>query len=120
METVSENKRHRGRPRVIPHELEGPVSFIGPNVQTDRGRQNVFYRMRALDILSDLERFKWLCDEEKIMANVPRAMKPTILTELGRFQDDDEMREVAGILCEHKPKTKRAVALIRLIRQGKK
>ena len=42
-----------------------------------------------------------------------------ILTELGQFQDDDEIRETAIAICEHKLKSKEAVTLLRRWRNGK-
>ena len=45
-------------------------------------------------------------------------MRHTILAELGRI-DDEQAREVMALyLCEHKPTTRQAVALIRQYRLG--
>jgi len=49
-------------------------------------------------------------------AGVRGAWKPGILAELGRIRDADTMRAVALRICELKPSTKEAVAIIRRFR----
>jgi hypothetical protein len=45
-------------------------------------------------------------------------MRHTILAELGRIDDEQEREAMALYLCEHKPTTRQAVALIRQYRLG--
>ncbi|MDP7645469.1 MAG: hypothetical protein QGG60_12345, partial [Anaerolineales bacterium] len=85
---------------------------------TRRGMTNVLYQQQALGLLRDDARFKWLVDKDKMIAGEPNAWKPSILTELGRIWDDDDLKAVALYICEVKPKTKDATAEIRRIRTG--
>ena len=114
-EAVSE-KRRRGRPRLTNEALDGFLTFCGPEIQTRRGLLNVFYRELALDVLQLDPRFAWVADGAKMTAGVRGAWKPGILTELGRIRDADTMRAVALRICELKPKTREAVAMIRRFR----
>jgi hypothetical protein len=76
-------------------------------------------RVRALGLLCDDLAFRWLCDGKAMTAGGAK-WKPAILTELGRIDDEDDLREVARQLCELKPKTKDAIAAVRRWRLGKK
>jgi len=69
--------------------------------------------MRALgpDLMKAGE-FKWLYDFNG-------SMRETVLYELGRIEDDEWIRGWAKRLCELKPTTKEAVAMIRRWRHGK-
>jgi len=117
-EAASE-KRRRGRPRLTNAALDDILKFIGPDIQTRRGLLNVFYRQLALDVLQLDPRFAWVADGTKMKAGVRGAWKPGILTELGRIRDADTMRAVAFRICELRPKTKEAVAIIRRFRLGR-
>lgn len=120
METVSENKRRRGRPEVI-DKWEYDVQFaVGPpEAHTKRGLQNLVYRTRALSCLVDNPEYVWLCDGKKMQAGAPNAWKPTILAELGRFGDEDLIKAYAVQICELKLKTAEAVKLLRKARLGR-
>lgn len=117
-EAVSE-KRKRGRPRVIGPEAEPVVDLVAPDVTTERGRQDAYYRQIALGVLMSDRRFTWLADEAAMKAGAPKAWKPTILAELGRIPDDEAMKAVAAQVCELRPKAKAAVAMIRRYRLGR-
>jgi hypothetical protein len=80
-----------------------------PDVRTDRTLVNRLYSDRALSVLGDGHKpeFLWLAD-----AKTDR-FKHTILTELGRVDEDEEIRDLAMELCERKLKTAAAIALIR-------
>ena len=116
-EAVSE-KRKRGRPPTFSPEYRAAIAHIYPDITSHRGITDVLYRLRALDLLQDDARFAWLADRDKITAGEPNAWKPSILTELGRIWDDDDLKAVALHICEMKPKTKDATAEIRRIRTG--
>jgi hypothetical protein len=60
--------------------------------------------------------FTWLIDED---ASAP-IFRQTILAELGRIPDPDDMLAVARLICERKPKTRDAVATIRAYRMGRR
>ena len=47
-----------------------------------------------------------------------KAWRPTILAELGRIPDDQDLKAMAGRICQLKPQTKDAVLLIRRWRKG--
>lgn len=127
MENDSQNveKRRRGRPRLklFTPEAEAMYEACGvfDGVRTTRTRQNLMYRQRAMDVLGVLkdERFKWLFDVAKVQADEPNAMRHSVLVELGRIKDEDEMREVALYLCETRPTAREAVQIVRNFRTGK-
>ena len=117
-EAASE-KVKRGRPPVF-----GPTSraFIGdlfPDVKTYRGQSDLLYRQRAFNLLSKDGRFAWIADGVKAEAGSPGAWRPSILVELGRIPKSETMKAVAMRVCELKPKTKDAVAMIRRFRLGR-
>jgi hypothetical protein len=53
-------------------------------------------------------------------AGAPNAWRPSILSELGRFRNDETLRSFALALCEMRPrpKTKEAVSMLRRVRLG--
>jgi len=114
-ETVSENtEKKRGRPPVMDKTEENIASILTPNVTTRRGKLNSYYRLIAFSVLHDDPRFSWLVDKET------EKMKSTILTELGRIYVPEVIKIAALKICELKPRTKEAIALIRSWRTGKK
>ncbi|QDT54288.1 hypothetical protein Pan44_23160 [Caulifigura coniformis] len=66
---------------------------------TMRTYQNYHYRDRTLHVIDGLD-----CDWLR--------WKPTLLTELGRLDDDDVIRDVALQLCREKPSKDIAKAII--------
>ena len=103
--------RPPGRPRAIPQEVEEEIARGAPHVRTRRGRQNIYYRTLAEKILTDDPRCTWLTGG---------AAKTAVLTELGRFEDPDEMRKAARAVCRARPRPKvsDAAAMIRRRRTG--
>jgi len=114
-ETVSENtgKRKRGRPPSMDKATEAKIDLLFPRITTRRGKQNIDYQMYAEGVLKDDPRFFW------VVGNKEMKWKPTLLTELGRCIFDETIKIVALRICELKPKTKDAVAMIRSWRTGK-
>jgi hypothetical protein len=115
-EAASE-KRKRGRPRLIPASMLGVVDFA-TSCRTARGKQDVYYRLRAIHVLAGDERFSWLADSRAMEDGSPNAWKPSILSELGRFQSDATLRAFALALCEIRPRptSKAAVSMLRRAR----
>ena len=116
-ETASE-KRQRGRPPIFTPEHRARIQVYFPDVKTHRGITDCIYRIRAIGLLADDARFSWVADRAKMSAG-DGGWKPSILTELGRIWDEEVLKEIALNICELKPKTKEAVAIIRRIRTGK-
>lgn len=121
METVSEKPR-RGRPSVFSREEYDLVSCYSPEVRTRRGRQNRLYMHRAMGALGDGEddRFHWLHPPREAVMKRGARLRKRILSELGRIDDDDDLREMALVICEQKPTAKKAVAWIRRFRGASK
>ncbi len=117
-EAVSE-KRKRGRPPTFSPELRARIAHWYSDIKSHRGITDAMYRLRALGLLTDDARFKWLVDKDKMIAGEPNAWKPSILAELGRISDEETLKVVALRVCEVKPKTKDAIAEIRRFRTGK-
>lgn len=116
-ENISEIKR--GRPAVMDAETEALFICSGlfSKDSPRRSKMNVYYRQRAVSVLGGCD-YKWLVDERMIMLEGDKHWKPTILTELGRIEDEDDMRAVAERLCEMKPTTRDAVLMVRSLRTG--
>ncbi|MBU0611014.1 MAG: hypothetical protein KKI08_24245, partial [Armatimonadetes bacterium] len=98
----------RGRPPVLPPEWEEEIALTAPHVQTSRGRQNVYYRTLAVEVLANDPRCAWLGG----------STKNTILAELGRFEDSAAMRKAAREVCRMRPKVSDAVVMLRRWRTG--
>jgi hypothetical protein len=49
----------------------------------------------------------------------PDCWKASILVELGRIEDIQEMLNIAAEICELKPKTKAAILMVRGLRLGR-
>jgi hypothetical protein len=90
------------------------------HVKTERGLQNQFYEARAMGLLMNDPNFHWLCSSQEQAIRDTAKIRAGVLAELGRIKDDDDLRAVAAQICELKPKTKMAVAMIRRARLGKK
>ena len=118
-ETVSKNPR--GRPRLLDATHLALAEFA-TDAKTLRHKQNVHYRACAFAVLMHDERFLWLCDPKAMQESRPHSFRPTILAELGRISNEDDLKAIALRICEVKPKTKEAVVMIRrwrLNRSGK-
>src|SRR5262245_934357 len=119
--TVAE-KPKRGRPRVFdPETIDFVLKGSGCERKSRRAKQDYLYRVRALgalgtDRLFD-ERVRWIIDPQKCRAERVDALRPTVLAELGRLVDPDEIRQAALWLVEQEPRTSRmAVAFLRQYR----
>lgn len=121
MEAASENpgRRKRGRPKVHPEVVMSYLGALHPEVRTERHRSNIAYRFRAIRVLKDDPAFTWLCDYAAMARGDDGAWKPGILAELGRVEDEQDMRSLARQLCELRPRAKNAVLMIRRWRTGR-
>ena len=114
MPAITENiskKRRRGRPYSVFTDANDMREMIARcrDVRTERSVANRLYYHHALSVIgggreSDLH---WLADV------CTGRYRRTILTELGRIDDEDLLLDVALDLCQKKPKTVKAVSLIR-------
>src|SRR5438046_2660601 len=103
MEVASENtqKRKRGRPRRLSGLSQEFSDFLMSQVphlteaKTRRHHQNVACRQRALHYLFQDQQFAWLCDEKAMVEGEAHAWRPSILAELGRIPDTEEMKRAA-------------------------
>jgi hypothetical protein len=118
-------KRKRGRPPIYDREERKNIMLFRqryrkalanePDTTSERHKHNLVRQGRAHDVLKVDPEFDWLCGEDLL-----RPHKPSILVELGRIDDLEEMKRVARIVVKRKPKTKDAVALVRRMRLGGK
>jgi hypothetical protein len=110
-ENVSINQPKRGRPYLFFTDANDKRECKKhyPDVRTDRTLVNRLYSDRALSVLGDGHKpeFLWLADAQT------GRYRRTVLTELGRVNEDDLLLDVAFDLCERKLKTVAAVRLIR-------
>lgn len=98
-------KRARGRPRAVPKLLLEYARSTQPDVRSRRGLQDVAYRHFAMGRIVDEPDCRWLMAEG--------SGRRTILTELGRIGDSDELVALAKAVCASKPKARDAVRVIR-------
>jgi hypothetical protein len=117
-ETISE-KRRRGLPPRYGPETLAFVAAWSPDVQTVRGWQNKVHEFRALNIIREEPGLDWLRDQAAMRRGMLHAYRPTLLQELGRIEDAERLKAVARQLCECKPKTRAAMAMIRQYRLGR-
>ena len=122
-EAASEKPRRRGRaPRFSPGIMD-TARWVAGDSKTGRHLVNVAYMQRALALLEGTPDLQWLFDPAAMMADKHEpckpAFRPGILAELGRIDDPEDMRALALQLCELKPKTHDAVAMLRQWRTGK-
>ncbi len=118
-------KQKRGRPRGIEAEwgaqsiaaMERLGLFAG--AKSRRGRDTVLYRQRAVHFVvrAKDDRLKWLLDEDKIDKEED-GWKPSVLSELGRIDNPDEMLSVALAVCEARPSVGDAVRMVKRYRLG--
>jgi hypothetical protein len=117
-EAASE-KRRRGRPPVFDPGYRAAIGSLFNEVKTHRGKTDCLYRQRAFNLLEKDGRFAWVADGAKARSGSPDAWKPSILVELGRIPNDEDLKVIALRICELKPKTKEAVSMIRRFRLGR-
>lgn len=110
----------RGRPSLLTATRQTVINMASDNASV-RGRQDVHYRLRAIGALSEGdplrifdERIRWLYDDQGCRAGKPHAWRPTVLTELGRIDDVEELREAALWICGNpRLSSRQAVVLLR-------
>lgn len=117
VENVSEISK-RGR---VPFSVDADLVAINDaasNATTQRGKLDIYYRLKALSILGNDPRVAWICDAAKLKAGEKSSWKPGILSELGKIEDGKNMLSISLEICELKPKTKDAIRMIRRARLG--
>ena len=84
---------------------------------THRIRVNKMWTLKALRCIVDNPQpsLEWLLDE----SSSPQGWRKTILSELGRIEDEETFRAVARAICDLKPKTRDAIAMIWRSRLGR-
>ncbi len=108
-------KRKRGRPeRFHPRLLE--IFRQGSDGYTRRAHQDAGYHVVAVKALGggDDPAYAWLIDPKT------GKVRRSILAELGRLEDPDTIRDIAGQICELRLKAADAIMAIRAARLGKK
>lgn len=119
-ENISQNRKP-GRPRKFSADIEAISDAIGlfTDSKTRRNRLNILHRQRALSVMgNNAEGLTWLFDKEGFQRGSVK-IKQGILSELGRIDDDESLIAIARQLCELKPTTREAVAMVRRWRLGK-
>lgn len=116
-ENISE-KPKRGRPTVMgPMETRGLKSIYQAGPRTLLNRHYMLRAMAALELGRDMvadNPYRYLFDID--VSNGLGKMRQTILTELGRVEDDHLMRKLADVICEGRMPTQKAIAFIRSVR----
>ena len=111
----SSKKRKRGRPeRFHPSMLE--IYRQGSDGYTRRAHPDAGYHVAAFQALGggDDPAYAWLIDLKT------GKVRRSILAELGRLEDPDAIRDIAGQICELRLKAADAIMAVRAVRLGKK
>lgn len=103
-------KKKPARPKSMDRALEQFLRSLYPKVKSTRGLQEKQHQTRAVLLVMDQPEFRWLFDP------ATGTCRSTILTELGRIEDDGLLLEMAAEICRRRPKTREAVAAIRRVR----
>jgi hypothetical protein len=126
-ENTSEKKKRRGRPRLMEADWEEYMRETTGQYVSHRTIQNADYETRAVMVLKlsmtnapDYP-YRWLADPTKqhICGRSQRqGYRKTVLAELGRIKNEEDLRDVALEVCRLKPKTQDAIRMIRRSRLG--
>jgi hypothetical protein len=112
----------RGRPRLVSENEETLLRTMGwAHGFSRHDRTNTVHRLRAIRQFITDARFAWLCSDVAPNGDPQDNrghLRRTILTELGRIEEEDVREQLALHLCETKPTTREAVAMIRHYRLG--
>lgn len=106
----STRKKSSARPKSMDRALERFLRSLYPKIKSTRGLQEKQHQTRAVLLVMDQPEFRWLFDPET------GTCRSTILTELGRIDDDGLLLEMAAEICRRKPTSREAVAAIRRVR----
>jgi hypothetical protein len=117
MEAASENpgNQKRGRPAVFSPECVSLVSGLFPDIKTTRGRIDRCYALQAIEVLSKEPGLEWLwgsCALEESERGGAK-LRFTVLTELGRIDDPQQMKAVAAVICGLKLRIRKRLPKLR-------
>jgi len=116
-EVTSESSQRIGRPSRFSDETMAYLATTYPEVHSRRGLVDIAYRYRAIGLVKDIPACHWLCDVEAMKrGDDDKCWQPSILTELGRIDDDNTLIAVAIQVCERQPSREDAIHLIRRYR----
>ncbi len=106
---AEEKKRGRGRPPVFTVQHMTALAKAGHfhGIETTKGRQDRAYALRAWELVQDDFDCHWLSE------------RWAILNELGRIENEDEVKTWAKKLSEDQPTAKVAGKILRNFRAGK-
>ena len=110
-------KRKRGRPKFKYEEMLLRIKWIYSDIKTKRGLQNKVYEILALGVVSKMDDVEFLWNTKN------KTMKCALLTEIGRFEIEEDIEIVSRRVCDlaameinKKTTTKEWVEIIRYMR----
>ena len=89
-----QEKRKRGRPPAFADVYHQTYKNTWPDIRTRRGMTNKIYSINGLEFIKGLQGMEYIFNE------ADNTMKVSILTELGRLNDEQAAREAASFICE--------------------
>ena len=92
-----------GRPRKISDEHFNRLKSIYQDIKTRRGILNKRYQVIAFGVIKQMQDVKFLVDSDN------HTMKESILIELGRFENEEDIRFMARYICDNAEKKKKTV-----------
>jgi len=87
-------KSKRGRPPAFDDLYHQTYKNIWPDIRTRRGITNKIYAIKGLAMVKEMQGVGYIFNE------ADNTMKVSILTELGRLNDEQAAREAAAFICE--------------------
>lgn len=107
-----------GRPRKINNEYFKMLRTLYPDIKTRRGILNKYYETVALQVIGKMKDTTFIIDESK------QVFKASILSEIGRLENEEDIKIVARYICNRAKKEKKTihqwVNIIRFIRATRK
>ncbi len=95
------------------------VRSFFPEVETSRGLQNRICMLRAIKVLGENPASRWLVPPYgDVMSGKESFRSLQLLSELGRIEDDRDLRTVALRICKQKPSVAQAIQLAKAHRLG--
>lgn len=115
MSSISEppSEKRRGRPPAFDPDYFARMGNLFPDITTRCGLLNRCYALCAIGALKHAPEFAWVCPSKEAINAGTEGFAFAILSELGRVEDEAELKALAAEVCRDRPDAKKAVAMLR-------
>jgi hypothetical protein len=114
-ESASESRpdQKRGRPPVLSAEDLAIVRNLAPEATSLRSQYNRIYLLRAIRVLDNDPKFRWLLDaHDALLRGEGEIRQYSILTALGQIEDPDDLRQLALLVCKKRLSAKAGIEVV--------